>query len=148
MKIKVQINLNFHLILPIFLHLIKAFSINNNNKIIKMAINIFKTLINNTFNSSITCNNRNNINMIKIKLNIQTKTMTYSIKKRSKKDMLARLMWEQDTLEEIKIMKIITKKDKKQNLLIIMKCLKNSSQMKKMGLLSSHSMQVSQIMKL
>ena len=148
MKIKAQINLNFHLILPIFLHLIKAFSINNNNKIIKMAINIFKTQINNTFNSSITCNNRNNINMIKIKLNIQTKTMTYSIKKRSKKDMLARLMWELDTLEEIKIMKIITKKDKKQNLLIIMKCLKNSSQMKKMGLLSSHSMQVSQIMKL
>ena len=86
--------------------------------------------------------------MIKIKLNIQTKTMTYLIKKRSKKDMLARLMWELDTLEEIKIMKIITKKDKKQNLLIIMECLKNSSQMKKMGLLSSHSMQVSQIMKL
>jgi hypothetical protein len=148
MKIKAQINLNFHLILPIFLHLIKVFSINNNNKIIRMAMNIFKTQINNTFNSSITYNNRNNINMIKIKLDIQTKTMTYSTRKRNKKDMLARLMWELDTLEEIKIMKIITKKDKKQNLLIIMKCLKNSSQMKKMGLLSSHSMQVNQIMKL
>ena len=148
MKIKAQINLNFHLISPIFLHLIKAFNINNNNKIIKIDFNIFKTQINNTFNSSITYNNKNNINMIKSKLNKQIKTMIFSTKKRSKKDMLARLMWELDTLEEIKIMKIITKKDKKQNPLIIMACLKNSSQMKKMALLSSHLMQVNQIMKL
>lgn len=146
MKTKTQINSNFLLIWPLLLNLIRIININNSNKIIKMVINIIKTQINSTFNSSIICSNKSNITMIKTNLSKQIKTMTCLTKKRNRKDMLARLMQEQVTSGETKKMKTIPKKDKKQNLQIIMRCLKNYSQMKKMGLLSSHSTQVNLIM--
>ena len=74
-----------------------------------MVINIIKTQINSTFNSSIICSNKSNITMIKTKLNKQIKTMTCLTKKRNRKGMLARLMQEQVTSGETKKMKTIPK---------------------------------------
>lgn len=138
MKIKSQINLNFLRNQSICLHLIQTFNTNNNQYNMKMVFNISKTQINNNFNRITLINLKTYNFLIKTELNKQTKTMIL-IKKKSKKDMLARLMQESDISEETKIMKITTKKDKKQSHLITMTYLRNYSQKKKMDLVSSHS---------
>jgi hypothetical protein len=91
MKIKAQINLNFLRNLSICLYLIKTFNTNNKQYNMKMVFNISKTQINNNFNSISLTNLKIYNFLIKTELNKQTKTMILT-KKKSKRDMLARLM--------------------------------------------------------